>query len=211
MDGWKRKTAPPIVIDRYHFKQDREGYLKQLYTHIGIFDLAAKTAKMVTTGNTDDRSPVVVSGWQADRVPEQARARRSGPHVERGPLGRRGARRRRAAADHEARPKARPAGRPGALMAAALRCTHRRHGPQRRLLDEQAGCRPGEPPGLGRASREAVDLHAVPRSRGVEPCLVGRRAATSPSCCRTIAPTNWRQYRPRTPTRRRVAARMAAG
>src|SRR4029079_5174808 len=53
MDGWKRKTAPPIVIDRYHFKQDREGYLKQLYTHIGVFDLAARTAKMITTGNTD--------------------------------------------------------------------------------------------------------------------------------------------------------------
>ena len=25
MDGWKRKTAPPIVIDRYHFKEDRNG------------------------------------------------------------------------------------------------------------------------------------------------------------------------------------------
>jgi dipeptidyl aminopeptidase/acylaminoacyl peptidase len=62
MDGWKRKTAPPIVIDRYHFKQDREGYLKQLYTHIGVFDLAARTAKMITTGNTDDRSP----SWSPD-------------------------------------------------------------------------------------------------------------------------------------------------
>ena len=62
MDGWKRKTAPPIVIDRYHFKQDREGYLKQLYTHIGVFELAARTAKMITTGNTDDRSP----SWSPD-------------------------------------------------------------------------------------------------------------------------------------------------
>ena len=24
-DGWKRKTVPPIVIDRYRFKEDREG------------------------------------------------------------------------------------------------------------------------------------------------------------------------------------------
>ncbi|MGZ5454930.1 MAG: TolB family protein, partial [Candidatus Aminicenantales bacterium] len=31
MEGWKRKTAPPIVIDRYLFKQDRSGYLKRLY------------------------------------------------------------------------------------------------------------------------------------------------------------------------------------
>ena len=28
-DGWKRKTAPPIVVDRYAFKQDRDGYLKR--------------------------------------------------------------------------------------------------------------------------------------------------------------------------------------
>src|SRR6478752_811655 len=44
MDGWKRKTAPPIVIDRYHFKEDRTGYLKNLYSHVGVFDIASKTA-----------------------------------------------------------------------------------------------------------------------------------------------------------------------
>jgi dipeptidyl aminopeptidase/acylaminoacyl peptidase len=26
LEGWKRKTAPPIVIDRYQFKQDGDGY-----------------------------------------------------------------------------------------------------------------------------------------------------------------------------------------
>ncbi len=62
MDGWKRKTAPPIVIDRYHFKEDRTGYLKHLYRHIGIFDLATKTAKVITKGNTDDGSP----SWSPD-------------------------------------------------------------------------------------------------------------------------------------------------
>jgi dipeptidyl aminopeptidase/acylaminoacyl peptidase len=62
MDGWKRKTAPPIVIDRYHFKQDRRGYLKDLYTHIGIFDIATKLAKVITKGNTDDNSP----SWSPD-------------------------------------------------------------------------------------------------------------------------------------------------
>jgi dipeptidyl aminopeptidase/acylaminoacyl peptidase len=56
MDGWKRKTAPPIVIDRYHFKQDRTGYLKHLYNHIGVFELASKTATVITKGNTDDGS-----------------------------------------------------------------------------------------------------------------------------------------------------------
>ena len=62
MEGWKRKTAPPIVIDRYRFKQDRAGYLKQLYTHIGVFDVATKTTKMITKGNTDDASP----SWSPD-------------------------------------------------------------------------------------------------------------------------------------------------
>ena len=62
MEGWKRKTAPPIVIDRYHFKEDRTGYLKDFYSHIGVFDLATKTAKIITKGNTDDNSP----SWSPD-------------------------------------------------------------------------------------------------------------------------------------------------
>ena len=62
LEGWKRKTAPPIVIDRYHFKQDRAGYLKHLYGHIGVFDLATRTATMITKGNTDDTSPA----WSPD-------------------------------------------------------------------------------------------------------------------------------------------------
>jgi dipeptidyl aminopeptidase/acylaminoacyl peptidase len=62
MDGWKRKTTPPIVIDRYHFKQDRAGYLKDLYSHLAIFDVATKTATVITKGNTDDTSP----SWSPD-------------------------------------------------------------------------------------------------------------------------------------------------
>jgi dipeptidyl aminopeptidase/acylaminoacyl peptidase len=61
-DGWKRKTTPPIVIDRYHFKQDREGYLKRLYTHIWVFDVATKKAEQITTGSWDDSSPA----WSPD-------------------------------------------------------------------------------------------------------------------------------------------------
>jgi dipeptidyl aminopeptidase/acylaminoacyl peptidase len=62
MDGWKRKTVPPIVIDRYRFKQDRTGYLSHIYSHIGVFDVATKTTKMITKGNTDDASP----SWSPD-------------------------------------------------------------------------------------------------------------------------------------------------
>ncbi|MFA5910423.1 MAG: S9 family peptidase [Vicinamibacterales bacterium] len=62
MDGWKRKTEPPIVIDRYHFKEDRRGYLKQLYSHIAVFDVATKAATVITKGNTDDANP----SWSPD-------------------------------------------------------------------------------------------------------------------------------------------------
>jgi dipeptidyl aminopeptidase/acylaminoacyl peptidase len=62
MDGWKRKTPPPIVIDRYRFKADRDGYLKRFYSHIAVFDVAAKRAATVTSGEVDDQSPA----WSPD-------------------------------------------------------------------------------------------------------------------------------------------------
>jgi dipeptidyl aminopeptidase/acylaminoacyl peptidase len=62
MDGWKRKTTPPIVIDRYHFKEDRTGYLGNYYSHIGVFEVATKTARMITKGNTNDGAP----SWSPD-------------------------------------------------------------------------------------------------------------------------------------------------
>ena len=62
MEGWKRKTTPPIVIDRYHFKADREGYLSRHYGHIAVFDVATKTATVLTSGQVDDQSPA----WSPD-------------------------------------------------------------------------------------------------------------------------------------------------
>jgi len=62
MEGWKRKTAPPIVIDRYHFKQDREGYLKRFYTHVYVFDIAAKKVEQITSGQFNDTAPA----WSPD-------------------------------------------------------------------------------------------------------------------------------------------------
>ncbi len=62
MEGWKRKTRPPIVIDRYHFKQDRSGYLKRLYTHLWLFDMTSRKAEALTAGLANDGSPV----WSPD-------------------------------------------------------------------------------------------------------------------------------------------------
>jgi dipeptidyl aminopeptidase/acylaminoacyl peptidase len=47
----------PIVIDRYRFKQDVEGYLQTTYSHLLLFDIASKKLDTLTTGRVDDESP----------------------------------------------------------------------------------------------------------------------------------------------------------
>ena len=79
MEGWKRKTAPPIVIDRYHFKQDREGYLKRFYSHVYVFDIASKKSEQVTTGQFNDASPV----WSPDGTKIAFVSTRVGPDPDR--------------------------------------------------------------------------------------------------------------------------------
>jgi dipeptidyl aminopeptidase/acylaminoacyl peptidase len=79
MEGWKRKTAPPIVIDRYHFKQDREGYLKRFYTHVYVFDIASKKAEQITTGQFNDTSPA----WSPDGTKIAFVSKRAGPDPDR--------------------------------------------------------------------------------------------------------------------------------
>jgi dipeptidyl aminopeptidase/acylaminoacyl peptidase len=61
-EGWKRKTPSPIVIDRYHFKQDRDGYLQRLHSHLSLVDVDARTVQPLTTGVFDDRAPA----WSPD-------------------------------------------------------------------------------------------------------------------------------------------------
>jgi dipeptidyl aminopeptidase/acylaminoacyl peptidase len=60
--GWKRKTAPPIVITRYFFKDDDSGYRKNLYAHLYVFDMKARKAVAITTGPFDDSEPA----WSPD-------------------------------------------------------------------------------------------------------------------------------------------------
>jgi len=79
MEGWKRKTAAPIVIDRYHFKQDREGYLKRFYTHVFVFDIAAKKLEQITGGQFDDAAPA----WSPDGTKIAFVSTRVGPDPDR--------------------------------------------------------------------------------------------------------------------------------
>ena len=52
----KKKTAPPIVIDRYHFKEDVDGYLRDERTHLYLFDVATKKAEALTSGTCTTKS-----------------------------------------------------------------------------------------------------------------------------------------------------------
>ncbi len=61
-DGPSHDTPKPIVVDRYQFKQDRVGYLGDRYQRIYVFDLASKTASLLTPGKFDSGEPA----WSPD-------------------------------------------------------------------------------------------------------------------------------------------------
>ncbi len=65
-DEDEKKTPPkppkPIVIDRYHFKQDMEGYLNSKHNHIYLFEVANEKLDPVTAGNFDETEAV----WSPD-------------------------------------------------------------------------------------------------------------------------------------------------
>jgi len=48
------KTPAPIRIDRYHFKQDVEGYLQHQHPHLYLFDINTKKLDTLTKGDTDE-------------------------------------------------------------------------------------------------------------------------------------------------------------
>ena len=69
-------TRPhPVVIDRYAFKRDREGYLTRSHEHLFLFDVARRALDTLTSGDADEGSPA----WSPDgarlafvRTPEPA-------------------------------------------------------------------------------------------------------------------------------------------
>ncbi len=56
------KTPPPIVISRYQFKQDVEGYLADRHDHLYLCDVATGGAEPLTSGPFDDALP----SWSPD-------------------------------------------------------------------------------------------------------------------------------------------------
>lgn len=58
----KDKTPPPIVIDRYYFKEDVTGYLGTQRQHLYLFDMATRKADNLTPGRFDESLP----SWSPD-------------------------------------------------------------------------------------------------------------------------------------------------
>ncbi|MBS1659887.1 MAG: S9 family peptidase [Bacteroidetes bacterium] len=62
-DSSKIKTTKPYVIDRYHYKQDVEGYrYKKTHTHLYLFDITTKKLDTLTRGDYDEGSAT----WSPD-------------------------------------------------------------------------------------------------------------------------------------------------
>ena len=58
----KDKTPPPIVIDRYYFKEDVTGYLGAQRQHLYVFDMATRKAENLTPGRFNESAP----SWSPD-------------------------------------------------------------------------------------------------------------------------------------------------
>ncbi len=56
------KPPKPIVIDRYHFKEDIAGYLNRKYNHIYLFDIASEKLDALTAGGFDETNAT----WSPD-------------------------------------------------------------------------------------------------------------------------------------------------
>ncbi len=53
----EKKTVPPIVIDRYQFKQDIAGYLTNHWSHLKLLDLTTHELAALTSGPHDEALP----------------------------------------------------------------------------------------------------------------------------------------------------------
>jgi dipeptidyl aminopeptidase/acylaminoacyl peptidase len=61
--GGKPKAPKPIVLDRYKFKQDGQGYLRSgRHSYVYLFDVATKKLDRLTSGKADEAGPV----WSPD-------------------------------------------------------------------------------------------------------------------------------------------------
>jgi len=77
---WPAKTAKPIIVDRYFFKQDYTGYVRRIRRHLYLFDLATRRLTQLTEGEYDDALP----SWSPDGTEIAFVSKRVGADPDRG-------------------------------------------------------------------------------------------------------------------------------
>jgi dipeptidyl aminopeptidase/acylaminoacyl peptidase len=66
-EGAKPAPPKPIVIDRYHFKQDIQGYLSDKRDHLFLFDIATKKlTRLIGDDKTEDKFDERQAEWSPD-------------------------------------------------------------------------------------------------------------------------------------------------
>jgi len=67
-DKGKPEKPKPIVIDRYHYKEDRVGFLSEKQPHLYLFDVASKKLTKLTNGPVDGAGSYEEEGgtWSPD-------------------------------------------------------------------------------------------------------------------------------------------------
>lgn len=61
-DSTKKPPPKPIVINRYAFKEDKTGWLRDQHDHLYLFDLSTRKPELLTPGPYDELSPA----WSPD-------------------------------------------------------------------------------------------------------------------------------------------------
>jgi dipeptidyl aminopeptidase/acylaminoacyl peptidase len=61
-DTASKKTTPPIVIDRFYFKEDYTGYVRRKRSHLYLFTLSDRKLEQLTFGSFDELLPA----WSPD-------------------------------------------------------------------------------------------------------------------------------------------------